>query len=99
MITTGAMTRLGYVYGNLMVNLRLKNSKLAERGITILQEAADVGREDAQRALSVSDQDVPVALVILKARVSRDQAARALKAAGGHVRRAIALAQKGKRVG
>jgi len=99
MLTPGAMTRLGYVYGNLMVNLRLKNSKLAERGITILQEAADVGREDAQRALSVSDQDVPVALVILKARVSRDQAARALKAAGGHVRRAIALAQKGKRVG
>ena len=99
MITTGAMTRLGYVYGNLMVNLRLKNSKLAERGITILQDAAHVGREDAQRALSVSDQDVPVALVILKARVSRDQAARALKAAGGHVRRAIALAQKGKRVG
>ncbi len=37
MITTGAMTRLGYVYGNLMVNLRLKNSKLSQRGITILK--------------------------------------------------------------
>ena len=29
MLSTGAMARLGYVYGNLMVNVHLKNSKLA----------------------------------------------------------------------
>ncbi len=32
MITTGAMTRLGYVYENLMVNVHMQNSKLVERG-------------------------------------------------------------------
>ena len=32
MLSTGAMTRLGYVYGNLMVNLHTKNEKLHERG-------------------------------------------------------------------
>ena len=37
MITTGAMTRLGYVYGNLMVNVHLKNAKLVERGIGIVR--------------------------------------------------------------
>ena len=99
MITTGAMTRLGYVYGNLMVNLRPKNSKLAERGITILQNAVQVGREEARRALSIAGQDVPLALVILKAGVSRDQATRSLKSTGGHVRKAIALARKSKRAG
>jgi N-acetylmuramic acid 6-phosphate etherase len=99
MITTGAMTRLGYVYGNLMVNLRLKNTKLAERGIAILQDAAHAGREDARRALSLAGQDVPLALVILKASVSREQATRALKATAGHVRKAIALAQRSKRAG
>ena len=97
MITTGAMTRLGYVYGNLMVNLRLKNSKLSERGITILQNAAEVDREQARQALQSASNDVPVALVMLKAHVLRAQASRALKATNGHVRKAIAVAQKSKR--
>src|SRR6202007_190546 len=39
MITTGAMTRLGYVYENLMVNVHMQNSKLVERGIGILMRA------------------------------------------------------------
>lgn len=97
MITTGAMTRLGYVYGNLMVNLRLKNSKLIERGINILQQAAGVEREEAHQALEIARHDVPVALVMLKAGVSRSQSAQALQATAGHVRKAIALAQKSKR--
>jgi N-acetylmuramic acid 6-phosphate etherase len=96
MITTGAMTRLGYVYGNLMVNLRLKNSKLSERGITILQHAAKVAREQAREVLKSASNDVPIALVMLKAGVSRAQATRALQSTSGHVRKAIALAQKSK---
>src|SRR5215468_5797260 len=94
MITTGAMTRLGYVYGNLMINLRLKNQKLSERGVTILQRAADVSRAAAQQALKKAGHDVPVALVMLKADVSRAAATRALETTAGHVRKAIALAQK-----
>ena len=39
MITTGAMTRLGYVYDNLMVNVHMQNTKLVERGISILMRA------------------------------------------------------------
>jgi N-acetylmuramic acid 6-phosphate etherase len=96
MITTGAMTRMGYVYGNLMVNLRLKNSKLSERGITILQHAAHVDRDKAHKTLMSASNDVPLALVMLKSDVPRAQAARALKATAGHVRKAIALAQKSK---
>jgi N-acetylmuramic acid 6-phosphate etherase len=94
MLTTGAMTRLGYVYGNLMVNLHLKNQKLAERGVTILQWAAGIERDSARQALKQSNNDVPVALVMLKAGVPRAQAARALKTTAGHVRKAIALAQR-----
>ena len=37
MLSTGAMVRLGYVYGNLMVNLHQKNRKLAERAVMIVQ--------------------------------------------------------------
>ena len=89
MLTTGAMTRLGYVYGNLMVNVAPKNEKLVERAITILSKAADVERERAREALDRSGRSVPLALVMLRAGVSRPEAKRRLKAAGGNVRRAI----------
>ena len=92
MLTTGAMTRLGYVYGNLMVNLHLKNAKLAERGIGILQKAAGLSRSDARKYLKDARNSVPVALVMAKARVTRAQSALALKQSQGHVRKAIAAA-------
>jgi len=89
MITTGAMVGLGYVYGNFMVNVHLKNAKLVERGISILMQAAGVGRNEALRALRASERSVPVALVMLKAGVSRKQAQQRLKATRGNVRQAI----------
>ncbi len=91
-LTTGAMTRLGYVYGNLMVNLHLKNEKLAERGIGILQNAARMSRTETPQAPERRAYSVPVALVMAKARVTRAQSAIALKQSQGHVRKAIAVA-------
>ena len=49
MITTGAMTRLGYVYENLMVNVHMQNSKLVERGIRILMGACNIDRADRRQ--------------------------------------------------
>jgi len=89
MITTGAMTRLGYVYGNLMVNVSLKNTKLFERAITILSTAAEIDREQASRALTRSGRSVPIALIMLKTGISRIEAKRRLRAAAGNVRKAI----------
>jgi N-acetylmuramic acid 6-phosphate etherase len=89
MLTTGAMTRLGYVYGNLMVNVHLKNAKLVERGVGILQRAAGVSREEALTALKKAGNRVPLALVVLEAKVGRAEAERALKAAKGNTRAAI----------
>ncbi len=93
MLSSGAMTRLGYVYGNLMVNVNPKNSKLAHRGVSILQRAARVDRETAQWALNIAGKSVSVALVMLQAEVDRKQAERALKSTHGHVRQAIAAAR------
>ncbi len=91
MLTTGAMTRLGYVYGNLMVNLHLKNEKLAERGIGILEDALKIGRAEARRLLKVARNSVPVALVMAKAGVTRVEAVRRLKTSRGHVRNALTV--------
>jgi N-acetylmuramic acid 6-phosphate etherase len=93
MLSTGAMTRLGYVYGNLMVNVHLKNEKLVERGITILQKATGVSRAAAAQMLRSSGNSVPAAIVMFHAEVSRADATRALHAAKNNVRAAIAAAR------
>jgi N-acetylmuramic acid 6-phosphate etherase len=90
MISTGAMTRLGYVYDNLMVNVHRKNAKLRRRGLKILQRAAGLDRASAQRALRAAAGSLPAALVMLKAGVDRKEAEQRLRAAKGHVRMAIA---------
>jgi N-acetylmuramic acid 6-phosphate etherase len=89
MLTTGAMTRLGYVYGNLMVNVQMGNKKLAARGLALLEKAAGVDRESAAKALKSARNRVAVALVMLKAGVDRSQAEKRLKKAKGNVRTAI----------
>jgi N-acetylmuramic acid 6-phosphate etherase len=89
MITTGAMTRLGYVYENLMVNVHMHNSKLIERGIGILMRACGVDREKAVDVIKSAGRSVPVALVMLKAKVDKPEAVRRLARAEGNVRRAI----------
>lgn len=93
MLSSGAMTRLGYVYGNLMLNVHVKNQKLLERGLTILQRAAGVNRQAAEKALRASRNNVPIALVMLQANVSRTQATHALESTKGHVRQAITAAR------
>ncbi len=89
MITTGAMTRLGYVYENLMVNVHMQNSKLVERGIRILMSACKIDRPTAVETIKSAGRSVPVALVMLKARVDKPEAVRRLAKSDGNVRLAI----------
>jgi N-acetylmuramic acid 6-phosphate etherase len=93
MISTAAMTRLGYVYGNLMVNVAPKNEKLIQRAIAILERATGSDHASATHALKASGNRTPAALVMLAANVSRAQAVAALKKANANVRQAIALAK------
>jgi N-acetylmuramic acid 6-phosphate etherase len=93
MLSTGAMTHLGYVYGNLMVNLRTKNSKLFERGVIILEKATGKDYASARKLLAAAGGRVPVALVMAKARVSRARAMKALEKFEGRVRQAITAAK------
>jgi N-acetylmuramic acid 6-phosphate etherase len=93
MISTGAMARLGYVYGNLMVSVWTKNEKLIQRAVRILEQATGADHEVAARALKASGNRTPVAVVMLAAGVNRAQAALALRKSKGHVREAIGLAR------
>ena len=86
------MTRLGYVYGNLMVNLHTKNEKLQERGVGILEMAAGLSHQAASKILAAAGGRVPLALVMAKAGVNRVEAGAALKRSAGRVRQAIVVA-------
>jgi N-acetylmuramic acid 6-phosphate etherase len=86
MITTGAMTRLGYVYENLMINVHMQNSKLTERGIRVLMSACQIDRAMAVETIKCAGRSVPVALVMLKANVDKPEAVRRLAKSDGNVR-------------
>ena len=90
MLSTGAMARLGCVYGNLMVNVHLKNQKLVERGIGVLQEAMKIDRKTAERALKAAGNQVPVAMIMLRHKIRRAAAVKRLESAKGNVRKALA---------
>ena len=89
MLSTGAMARLGYIYGNLMINVDSKNQKLVQRGLAILEKAAGVDRQTATKALKAAKHQIPIALIMLKTGASRAEAQRKLKHAQGNVRKAI----------
>jgi N-acetylmuramic acid 6-phosphate etherase len=93
MLTTGAMARLGYVYGNLMVNAGPRNEKLMERGVGILEKAVGLDRRAARKFLVAAKGQIPVALVMAKTGVSRARAVAAVGKSRGQVRRAIAMAK------
>jgi len=92
MISTTTFIRLGYVYGNLMVNVQPKNHKLVERARRIIAQAANVAYERGAELLDASGGSVRVAIVMARAGVEREEAERRLAACGGR----IALALSGE---
>lgn len=85
-LTTGAMIRLGKVYGNLMVDLMALSDKLRDRGQRIVMECTGVSREEARAAIERAEGSVKLAIVMARRDVSAAEARRLLDAAGGFVR-------------
>jgi N-acetylmuramic acid 6-phosphate etherase len=89
MLTTGAMIRLGYVYGNLMVNMQPTNEKLVDRARRIIASITGVSYDEASRLLSASG-SVRTAIVMHKRNLTRAEAEAQLSAAHGRLRTALA---------
>lgn len=66
MISTATMIKLGYVYGNLMIQVQMKNEKLRERGRKIIMSAAGVDHETAEKTLTKAKGNIKVAILMLK---------------------------------
>ena len=85
MLSTAAMIRLGYVYGNRMVNVRPTNAKRRDRAIRIVSEAGKVDSTRAEELLDEADGSVRTAIVMARRRVGRAQAEQLLEAADGRI--------------
>jgi N-acetylmuramic acid 6-phosphate etherase len=88
MLSTGAMIRLGYVYGNLMVNVQPTNDKLLDRARRIIATIAGVSYDEASRLLREAG-SVRTAILMSRNRLSRSDAEARLNAARGNLRTAL----------
>jgi N-acetylmuramic acid 6-phosphate etherase len=89
MLTTGAMIRLGKVYENVMVDLKLTNKKLVERARRIIMMFTKLTYEEAANLLASSDNHVKTALVMELGSLSKSDAQNLLKQHDGFIRAAI----------
>ncbi len=73
MLSTGVMIRMGYVYGNLMVNVQPTNEKLTDRARRIIAEIAGVSYDEASQLLTQAG-SVRTAILMHKRKLSRGEA-------------------------
>lgn len=89
MLSTGAMIRLGHVYGNLMVNVQPKNAKLENRSARIIAASAGVSFEKAGELLEQSGRNVKTAIVMGALGVDRQEAEQRLRENSGRIAGAV----------
>jgi N-acetylmuramic acid 6-phosphate etherase len=88
MLSTGVMIRMGYVYGNLMVNVQPTNEKLTDRARRIIAIIAGVSYDEASRLLAEAG-SVRIAILMQKLKLTRGEAEARLSAAQGRLRVAL----------
>lgn len=86
MLTTASMTRLGKVYGNLMVDVRPSSRKLAARALRLVELVGETSPARARRCLGAAGGRVKTAIVMARLGVSASRARRLLAESGGSLR-------------
>ena len=93
MLSTGAMVRLGKVYGNLMVDVKASNKKLEERACRMVMEATGCDRLHSQSALQASGGQAKLAIFQLLSGLELEAARRLLNEHDGFIGQALRAAQ------
>lgn len=89
MLSTGAMIRMGKVYGNLMVDVKPSNEKLVHRCEYIVCEATGVGIREAREVLDKCGYRPKIAIVMILCNCSGEEAVKRLERADGRVSMAL----------
>lgn len=90
LISTVTMIRLGYVTGNRMTNVKSSNIKLKERSLRILMAETDLDEVSAKDLMENANNDLRVAIVMNKTKVSRETAEKVLAENQNIIENAIA---------
>jgi N-acetylmuramic acid 6-phosphate etherase len=94
-VTTLAMVQIGKTYGNLMVDIdSLKNAKLIDRGVRIVQKLTPLSREAALELLQHAAGKVKRALVMHYQQCDAFTADNVLAAARGKLRQVAGIAER-----
>lgn len=89
MMTTASMIRLGKVYENMMVDLKMTSRKLEERSRRTIMIVTGLGYNEAADLLKKAGGHVKTALVMFLAGIDAGEAKRRLARSNGFVRGAI----------
>lgn len=85
MLSTGAMIKLGKVYGNLMVDVKPSNEKLIRRCVSIVCAAAECDEATAIAALEACEYRPKTAIVMVLLGVGADEARVLISRSGGRI--------------
>ena len=89
MISTAAMIRTGHTYGNLMVDMQPRNSKLRARAQRIVAQATECDLATAGRALDAAGGEVKTAVLMVLTGATAPEARIRIAGAGGVLRNAL----------
>lgn len=89
MLSTATMIKLGKVYKNYMVDLQVKNKKLAERAKNMIMEVSEVSYEKAEEYLEKTDYNVKLAIMMLNTGLEKKKAETKLEKYEGRLADAI----------
>ena len=89
MLSTGAMIKLGKVYGNLMVDVKPSNEKLIRRCVTIVVNATGCDDAAATAALEACGYRPKTAIIMVLCGVGAEEAVAMLEKAEGRVAKVL----------
>ena len=89
MLTTGAMIRIGKTYQNYMIDMRLLNKKLYNRGCRFVAEIAHISQAEAKKYIEESKHEVKTACIMAAKKVSYEEAHRLLEQNEGILRKIL----------
>ena len=88
-LSTGVMVRLRKVYGNRMIDVAVKNTKLRDRALGIIEDLTELSRDEAGELLNKSGDSVKLALLMHWSNLEKEEGDRVLSEYQGNLRAAL----------
>lgn len=89
MISTISMIRIGKIYKNYMVDVKMSNKKLVTRGTNIVSAVTGCSKERAEEVLAESEGSVRTAIAMILLGCRKEEAEDALKKVNGRIQNLV----------